>query len=642
MELLIDNSKRNQIRSGVYVGGLGSGGFELRPDGKFYKCRLFNDWRAEPPLDACFLYKYKNKTYVLQLDDYINPYVIIQGVKKIGYRGEFPKVKLSYPELPVEIEFLSFFIPGDIKNSSLPDVICKVRGRGDLCFLFPSSMLSETEMEGRKVFLKSEKGELGLYSEKGKAFYTPCGSGIFNSFARSWKLPEVNQGCNIKNFYYAGIFFEKKFEDEIVISWYFPDMRDYENNFIGHYYTNYFKSCREVMDYTVKNKGMLRAKTEGFYKKTYSKNLPQYLKDSYTAQLSSFVKQSWLTKDGKFGVWEGSCSCCGLQTTDVAYYGSWLYVKLFPELEKAGIRLLAKFQREDGWIPHFFPGTFKHIDEYRRKDMNMQFVLMVFRNYFLWNDKNFLREMYPKVKKAISGAYNWDTDGDKIPDIEGPDQTFDAWGWKGCSIYLAVLWLASLRVGIKTGEMLNDRIFAEKCREDFKIVKKNIIDKLWNGKYFILWSDGKSRDESCLLDALSGDWYCYLSGLGHILPEDMIKLHLKACLKYNRKKMDPTYMKAYYTPGEDGFCYINGGYKDNKRVSFQQYEPWTGLEYAFAVHLHIMGMRKEALRVIKDVYDRKLKCGMIWNHIECGGDYFRPMVIGIFADTIEKKACVAT
>lgn len=354
------------------------------------------------------------------------------------------------------------------------------------------------------------------------------------------------------------------------------------------------------------------------------------MNDSYTAQLSEFVKQSWLTKDGKFGVWEGSHCCCGLQTTDVSYYGSWLYVTLFPELEKSGIRLTAKFQRKDGWIPHFFPGTFKHIDEYRRKDMNMQFVMMVYRDYFLWKNKGFLREMYPKVKKAILGAYAWDTDGDLIPDIIGPDQTFDVWGWRGCSIYLASLWLATLRIGQEISKIMKDERFEEKCAHDFNIVKENIIKKLWNGRYFILWTDGKKKDEGCLLDALTGDWYCSLMSLGHILPQAMVKSHLKTALKYNRKRMDPTYMKAYYTPGEAGWCYINGGYKDNKKRCYQQYEPWTGIEYAFALHLQIMGMRKQALQVIKDVYDRKSRCGMLWNHIECGGDYFRPMMIGVF------------
>ncbi len=631
MVIKAQSFNRNLIRSGVYVGGIGAGGFEIRPDGKFYRCQIFNDWKLEIPLKAFFIHRYRNKTRVLWLNDLITAARVIKGVEEIKYKGEFPKVILYYPEIDVKIEFLSFFIPGDVKNSSLPSIMFKIKGNGKMFFIFPPFSKSIPQFRKQKVILKSKEGEIGIYSSKGKVFYTPNFRKIMDVICSGGSIGNETTYYNIKDHFYFGVFWNGNFDDEIIISWYYPDMRDLKNRFIGHYYTKFFKSCNDVLNYVIKNKELLKAKTEKFYNNIYSKEAPKYLKISYSAQLSSFVKQSWLTKDGKFGVWEGSPCSCGLQTTDVAYYGSWLYVKLFPELEKAGIRLTAKFQKKDGWIPHFFPGTFDDIDEYRRKDMNMQFVLMVYRDYILWNnDKKFLKEMYPKVKKSMLKVYKWDKDGDKIPDIEGPDQTFDVWGWKGCSIYLASLWLGALRVGEEVGKIMNDKKFSKKCAEDFKIVKKNIIKKLWNGEYFILWTDGKEKDEGCLLDALSGDWYCYLLGLGHILPEKMIKSHLKTCLKYNRKKIDPKNMKAYYTPGEKGWCYINGGYKDNKRYCFQQYEPWTGMEYAFALHLYIMGMKKEALKVIKDVYNRKLKCGMIWNHIECGGDYFRPMVIGAF------------
>lgn len=641
MRIKATYTDKHLFRSGVYMGGIGSGGFEIRPDGRFYRCRIFNDWKKEPALDAFFLFKSKEKTNILWLEDLITSARVIEGVKKIEYRGEFPKVELYYPELDVRIECFSFFIPGDIKNSSLPALKFKVKGRGQMIFLLPAHIKCAPVVKGQKIFLKKRNTGLGVYSTNGRIFYAPLTHRILDIFVDIEEFEKRKSdvftclNCSaLEDYFYAGIYWENEFSDEFVISWYFPEMKDLEENLIGHYYTNFFSSCEDVLNYVIRNIKNLESRTERFYNKIYSAKVPQFLKESYSAQISSFVKESWITKHGKFGVWEGSTCCCGLQTTDVAYYGSWLYAKMFPELEKSGIELTARFQRKDGWIPHFFPGTFKRIDEYRRKDMNMQFTLMVYRDYFLWKDKKFLKSMYPKIKKAISLVYKWDIDGDMIPDIEGPDQTFDLWGWKGCSIYLAVLWLATLRTGQEIGQIFNDKKFSEKCEKDFNIVKENIIKKLWNGEYFILWDNGKEKDEGCLLDALSGDWYCYLTGLGHILPEDMIKSHLKSCLKYNRKKLNPEYMLKYYTPGEKGWCYINGGYKEEKQYCSQQYEPWTGMEYAFAIHLYIMGMRKEALRVVKDVYERKLKCGMVWNHIECGGDYFRPMVIGALWDLI--------
>ncbi|OGS21684.1 MAG: hypothetical protein A2252_11810 [Elusimicrobia bacterium RIFOXYA2_FULL_39_19] len=630
MRINSNQSSRSKARSGVYVGGIGAGGFEARPDGKYYTNHIFNDWLTDKQLDMLFLYEHKKQTYVLSLDEHVIPGRVIKGVKSIKYTGEFPKVKLSFPGLPVEIEFMSFFIPGDVKNSSLPSFMCRVKGQGKLCMLFSSDSFCDAQAENQFSFLKSDKGEIQLYSPKGKVFFDEKEFTGLNTMVSRNKIPgKPFNKSKYKGQYYAGAYFEGNINNEIIVTWHYPDFKDWDDSNMGHYYSNYFSSAKEVMDYVIKNKQMLKNKTEKFYNSIFKSKLPQYLKESYAEQFSCFVKQSWLTKDKKFGVWEGSCCCCGLQTTDVAYYGSWLYVNLFPELEKSAIRLTAGFQRkEDGWIAHYFPGTFNRIDEYRRKDMNMQFCLMVYRNYYLWKDKEFLREMYPSLKKALLGVYGLDTDGDLLPDISGPDQTFDAWDWKGASAYLSGLWLATLRVGMEAGKIMGDDELSNKCKQDFETVKTNMIKKLWNGKHFILWNDGKIKDEASLLDALSGDWFCVLSGLGHILPESMIESHLKICLKQNRKKMDSGYMKEYSTPGEKGWCYINGGYKDNKKVCFQQYEPWTGIEFAFAVHLYIMGMKKEALRVIKDVEDRKASCGMSWNHIECGGDYFRPMVIG--------------
>ena len=44
-----------------------------------------------------------------------------------------------------------------------------------------------------------------------------------------------------------------------------------------------------------------------------------------------------------FAIWEG-LGCCGMQTLDVTYYGSFPILILFPELEKVQMRMTAGFQ----------------------------------------------------------------------------------------------------------------------------------------------------------------------------------------------------------------------------------------------------------------------------------------------------------
>jgi uncharacterized protein (DUF608 family) len=307
-----------------------------------------------------------------------------------------------------------------------------------------------------------------------------------------------------------------------------------------------------------------------------------------------------------------------------------LYSALFPQLERAGIELTARHQRrKDGWIPHSFYGSFKLVDEYRRKDMNSQFTLMVLRDHLQWRDRRFLRSIHPKVKKAVLGAKAWDTDGDGLPEVEGTAQTFDQWGFTGTSAYVGVLWLATLRAAARLARDAGDSAFAKECEAAFPRAQASLIGKLWNGKWFAIASDGKKRDECLLLDAISGDWFMRALGMGGVLPDGMVRSHLRWALRLNRKRFDFSYMKQYGTPGERGWCYINGGYIKEKRTGFQQYEPWTGIEFTFAAHLLLMGMKAEGLRVIREVHERRVSCGTVWNHQECGGDYYRPFVIGL-------------
>ncbi|MBU1077860.1 MAG: hypothetical protein KKH98_11245, partial [Spirochaetes bacterium] len=76
----INSTLKNQnlLRSGVYMGGIGAGGFEVRPNGEFHRCRIFNHWREEIPLDAFFLHKHKNKTRILRLNDLVTSGRVVQ------------------------------------------------------------------------------------------------------------------------------------------------------------------------------------------------------------------------------------------------------------------------------------------------------------------------------------------------------------------------------------------------------------------------------------------------------------------------------------------------------------------------------------------------------------------------------------
>ncbi len=146
-------SRADRVRSGIAIGGIGAGSIELRKDGQFYNWSIMNNWplgtgdpfeiKSHPGNDGdqslfFFLVRYQvegeqAQMKLLQLNnslsegglqsiDYYYPW--LSAVEKIGYSASFPETRLTFSdsEMPFDIEMDAFspFIPGDVKNSSLP------------------------------------------------------------------------------------------------------------------------------------------------------------------------------------------------------------------------------------------------------------------------------------------------------------------------------------------------------------------------------------------------------------------------------------------------------------------------------------------------------------------------------------------
>ncbi|HIE08217.1 MAG TPA: hypothetical protein EYP65_00020, partial [Armatimonadetes bacterium] len=413
-------------------------------------------------------------------------------------------------------------------------------------------------------------------------------------------------------------------------TWHFPNHYDRLGTKIGHMYCRWYKDAIEVAEYVAERLHALERRTREFRNALYESTLPYWLCDAISAQMSTLTKSTWWDRAGNFGVWEGMNCCCGLSTTDVGHYGSWMVLLLFPELEMDQLLRLGKFQARDGWIPHLFPGTFARIDGYWRVDMNEQWVLMAVRDYLWTGDKKFLKRAWPTLKRAIEWGFGKDEDGDGIINIHGSALTYDGWPHEGTSVYVAVLWLSALKAAERVALEMGDEEFASVCREAFEKARRATVEELWDPEwgYFILWHDirAKKRDEGLMLDGMNGQWYAHLLGLGYILDPEKVRSHLRQAFRYNRVRVRKG---MGYMVGDYGYCYVNGYWPKGPglKVGHQWGSPWTGTEYMFASHLILEGMVEEGLQVARDVYERYKVAGMTWNHIECGGHYYRPMVV---------------
>lgn len=150
------------------------------------------------------------------------------------------------------------------------------------------------------------------------------------------------------------------------------------------------------------------------------------------------------------------------------------------------------------------------------KDLNLKFILTVYRDYFYLKDKEYLEYMWPYIKLLMITVQSQDHDGDGLIDSEGlPDQTYDAWSVTGASAYCGGLHVATLSCVCKIASILGDSDSFEKYNQIFKKAKDAYNKKLWNGKYYKYDCSNSDYNDSIMTDMCCGHWYLRSSGFEH-------------------------------------------------------------------------------------------------------------------------------
>ncbi len=400
-----------------------------------------------------------------------------------------------------------------------------------------------------------------------------------------------------------------------VLSWYFPNLLNGDGEKLGHYYENLYESSLAANTFLLKNSSIYERATE-FAQLLYSTDMPTVYPDSWSSNLSPIIKSSAYLKNGKFGLWEG-LGYCGFHTTDITYHASFGLINLFPDLQKKQMMLGAEFQRDDGRVHHCFKPDFEHVDDsYDRVDMNIQFVLMVLRDYLFTGDRQYLLSLWENVQKAMDSIEKIDTDGDGLPDYETKRNTYDAWNFSGASAYISILWLAALKAAVVIAEKADDNSRREYWSALLEKGKKSLEEKLWNGEYYNLWVDGEQTDESLMTDQLDGEWFLRMIGLDGNLPDERIREVTQLIFRTNFDK-------------EQGL--VNATVPKGKKTTIHTYKNcqtaavWTGIGYAFAALSLSVGMQETAATIVNSIHANQLRFGYFWDHWECGHHYTRPM-----------------
>jgi hypothetical protein len=364
------------------------------------------------------------------------------------------------------------------------------------------------------------------------------------------------------------------------------------------------------------NYGQHRSLTENFARTLCDTTLGDPMAFAWSSQLSTLVFNTWWSKGGDYAIWEG-LGCCGLSTTDVDYQGSFPVVALFPELKLSQMQRIITRQNQLGQVPHNYAGNFDDVDPggFARVDMNPQFVMMVLRDYLWTGDRDYLASMWPHVLRAMTFTQSLDSDGDGLPDRDTGFQSYDQWRMRGTPSYIASLWIGALNAAVALAQAVGKTEQSDSWKATLLQASASFDRMLFNGDYYSLWADGKLRDELCMTDQVSGEWFAHLIGL----PSSLSKVNLQRALaSIFRNNFNPEFGVHNATAPRRGpeLLTLN---------NLQAGGVWSGIEFAFASLLMDHGHYNDGVQIVEAIHRRHLRAGQPWNHVECGGHYSRAM-----------------
>lgn len=424
-----------------------------------------------------------------------------------------------------------------------------------------------------------------------------------------------------------------------VVTWNFPNLTQPGR---GRYYATKFATAQAVAAHVAGNIGRLYSQTRLWRDTWYDSTLPYWFLDRTFANASILATSTaFRFGDGKFWGWEG-VGCCAGTCTHVWHYEQTMG-RIFPELDKVLREKTdldpASALGEDGVVGHRGRGTGIAVDG------QAGIVLRSYRDHQVSPDNGFLERNWKSIRKAVECLMAQDGTGDGILK-KNQHNTLDA-QWHGEVAWLSGLYLAALRAGEEMALEMGDKEFARKCRTILEAGRKNLVEKMWNGEYFIQVADPKFANQvgsydGCEIDQVMGQSWAYQVGLGEVLPQEQTRQALKSLWKYNFTPDVGPYREAnkpgrwYAMAGEAGTLMCSWPKGDAKRVktNFDFYfnECMNGFEHQVAGHMIWENMLLEGFAVERAVHDRYHAARRNpWNEVECGDHYARSMAsYGVF------------
>lgn len=409
----------------------------------------------------------------------------------------------------------------------------------------------------------------------------------------------------------------------VVCGWYAPNHRNLEGHVYGHKYQDWFKASSGVVEEIARDHDKLLGKTKEHFDMIATSTLPKWYREMLQSNFYLLPACTWLTRDGISFTYESPDRCPAIGTLDVRYYGSFTKLAAFPELDNLEMRELGESQLGDGFVPHDMgvgrgladifvfpkkapptpPKTGAHDYDGYWVNLPIKFCLQVARNYQWTGDTRFLKEMWPRVKRAVAWVQARDGDDDGLPETY---YGYDGWTMAGKSGYDANQWIAMLVAVAGLADELGEPGYAAELRATHAKALAQTEKHLWTGRYFRQGAldGGKMNDMvSCL--QVAGDWYGDMMGFQTGVPRSQVRSSLQVIDDVLGK--DSLYgVTVCLNPdgSSNGIwqCYVCG----------------TGWSLFYASHCMYRGMDDIALRVADEIWTQYMvqKARVPWRQEE--------------------------
>ena len=368
-----------------------------------------------------------------------------------------------------------------------------------------------------------------------------------------------------------------------LISWSFPNCENYWKEELAdapnwkNYYATHWQDSAASAQYAIEHWPRLYAETKRFQDALFASTIPAAALDAVSANISILKSPTVLRlEDGTFYGWEGlhpDEGCCEGSCTHVWNYQQALPF-LFPALERTMRTADYRYNLlENGAMPFRIQLPLGSDPSPFRPCCDGQFggVMKTYRDWKISGDHEWLRSIWPGVKKSLEYAWSPDNidrwDPDKSGVLTGRQHHTLDMELFGPNSWLTGFYLGALKAASEMAESIGDVATASQYHIIFERGKAWVDANLFNGEYYVQRVDlndralvesygpqddalkgGSALDaywnaehneikyqigEGSSIDQVLAQWHASLYGLGDLHDPDQVKQACAAIYKYN-------------------------------------------------------------------------------------------------------------